>query len=296
MSDYIFDPDKCPVPPLPHIPPGRLIEDCEIPPAPDPIRQCPDLSTDLFPLPDLPNVPPGGGTTNPGGDCRVVKVCNPCIPNVGEFIEECLPAARLIFRKDCSFRVWAEPSDVCENQFDMVVDIGGGPTYSVFWQDAGGVAPKWTTCPQIGHSVTVGGTTQPGWFFSTNNNGTRLGLAAGETDEDLNIRFPQRNAEGVNSYLVVDGLTGNCHQLGWSYQGIDATFYTYSGQVVTVRRGLITAVTGVSYTPFNPGAECPISDCEPYDPCDPPDPVAPDPEADENDDPETQENIGEGEE
>lgn len=283
--DYIFDPDRCPVPALPHIPPGRLIEDCEIPPAPDPLRQCPDLSTDLFPLPDLPNVPPGGGTPTPNNDCSIVKVCNPCIPNVGEYIDNCLPAARIGFRKDSSFRVWAEPSDVCEDQFDMIVDIGGGPTFSVFWQDAGGEPPRWTTCPQIGHSLTVGGTSQPGWLYSVNENGMKLGIAAGNGPEHLNLRFPLANAAGVNSYLVVDGLTGDCHQLGWSYQGIDGYFTSYTGQRVTVQRGLITAIDGVSYTPFNPGAECPTTLCEPYDPCDPPDPQAPDPEEDDNNDP-----------
>jgi hypothetical protein len=43
----VFDPQKCPVPFVQRIPPLDIIQNCNVPQAPDPIQDCPDFNVDL---------------------------------------------------------------------------------------------------------------------------------------------------------------------------------------------------------------------------------------------------------
>lgn len=267
MHNPIFDPFKCDVPALDKLPRDRFITDCTIPAPPKPLRQCPDLDTSDFPLPDLPLTPPL--IDEPSEDCRTTTVKNVCEGTVGNLMDGPVAVRNINFRKDSSFRIWGQPSAVCPDQFDITVDIGGGPSHSVFWQDVGGDPPKWTTCPKLGHSLTVGTKDQPGWLFSVSPAGTVFGIAAGDNTDQL-WRAPNASAPGPNSHLIVVGITGKCHQLGWSYQGIDHTRYEYDGTVSTYKQGLLVSVSGSNFNHNNPGATCNISDCSPFDPCNPP--------------------------
>lgn len=262
-SQYVFDPDRCDVPRLPRLPRIPLVQDCELPEVPAPIFQCPNSPPELPPLPDLP---PGGGGGPPGDDCRVPVMQTVCNTDNHDITDGPLPIRVISVNKAASLRLWSTENQFCPGQYNVIIDIGGGPSDSVFWQGVGGVPPRWTQCPKIGHSVEIGTIEQPGWLIQQGHGGTFAMAPGNQTDQKW--RLPNELPEDISGYLMVDAFDGNCLQLAWSPPGATGLIITYTGQRVQVERGLIVEITPGGTFPANSGeAECEITPCVPFDPC-----------------------------
>jgi hypothetical protein len=66
MATPVFNPDDCPIESLPSIGPPTYVSDCEVPPAPPPIFDCPDLDIEA-PIPGGPGPPGPQGPQGPSG-------------------------------------------------------------------------------------------------------------------------------------------------------------------------------------------------------------------------------------
>lgn len=275
MSEPIFDPDRCPVPAIDKLPRTPFILDCEIPEAPGPILECPDTA------PPEPQLPPldaltiigggdGGGRNNcpPGVGLLCTETYN-AVPIEGE----ALPVSNLYFRKDSSFRVWGIPS-ACDpqNKIDALIDIGGGPSDSVFWQPAGGGPPLWTTGLRLGTFVVVGTTEQPGWLLSLGTGGSIWGFAARPAEDSeltaIAYWYKPNNVPSPGSHLICDAANGSYTGLRWSYAGVTGDV-TVDGKTLHINAGLITGVTGASVNNYESVGSVEIDTTFPQDfrPC-----------------------------
>jgi hypothetical protein len=261
MSTPIFDPDKCPVPAIDKLPRDRFITDCTVPDAPDSIQECPDTTPPEPALPlaniealvDIGNGGGGGGGGGGSGECpiSVGAICTETFAAV-PIVDTAVPASSIYFRKDSSFRVWGIPSQ-CPGQADVLIDIGGGPPDSVFWQPFGGGPPRWTQGPGIGSYLTVGTVFRPGWIYSVSEVGGFFGMAAQGSNQFW--RMPPAPAPSHARYLMVDAVDGACHGLAWSERGVNTTLVDKNGYYFTVRGGLITDVTSGNFTIPEEGAQ-----------------------------------------
>lgn len=290
----VFDPTKCPVEEIPRITDFVFIDDCHIPQSPPIIQECPDLDVAL----------PGGGPGGPGGigppgpagpaglnglPKKVTVVCEDQLDNEITDSNACglddddIPLFQVLqFRKNCSFRLYCKdgPTDpVTGKEFKtVVVDLGGGPSYSVFWQPSGGGCPQWTTCPEINHSVLIGVDDNIGWLrLAGTTAGGEFRMASGGTQQ---WRTP-KSAPAGGAYLRAAGVSDSCVQLGWNDAGKSGSLYLvgyYGGcgetaeeQMciqVSVDCGLITSGQGLSDCSADETPNCDFAPCTPYDPCD----------------------------
>jgi hypothetical protein len=93
MAD-LFDITKCPVPALPALTDSRILMDCSVPAAPQPIYQCPDIDFDV----PLPAPEPAQGADGPPGDPGDDGLQGlPCTPT---------PAGGA----PCSYWIWCGPT------------------------------------------------------------------------------------------------------------------------------------------------------------------------------------------
>jgi hypothetical protein len=143
----IFDITKCPVPALPALTDSRILLDCSVPAAPQPIYQCPDIDFDVPTITAGAGLagPPGvdGGDGPPGPDCFTVG------------------------GSDCAFWVWcpcgsASSSSVSGSLAPSGADVPG--TWEFLSGDPSQNVPCWLgnfygevaiICPCPGDSVSI---------------------------------------------------------------------------------------------------------------------------------------------
>jgi hypothetical protein len=263
-----------------------FIDDCHIPQSPPIIQECPDLDVAL----------PGGGPGGPGGigppgppgpaglnglPKKVTVVCEDQLDNEITDSNSCglddddIPLFQVLqFRKNCSFRLYCKDGPTIDGKEfkTVVVDLGGGPSYSVFWQPSGGGCPQWTTCPQINHSVLIGVDDNVGWLrLSGTTAGGEFRMASGGTQQ---WRTPKSSPSGAGSHLYASDVSGSCVQLDWSGVGVNCTVYTYCPdegsdcKQLSFTNGILTSASGCS-SPQTPGSvSCDFNPCTPFDPCD----------------------------
>jgi hypothetical protein len=283
----VFDPDKCPVEEIERISDFVFIDDCAIPQSPPVIHECPDIG---FAMPGGgPGGPGSAGTGSagppgpPGGDGKPKKVTVECVEVEGEITDsdECGLDEEgkalfevLQFRKDCSFRLY------CIDEKTVVVDLGGGPSYSVFWQPPGGGCPQWTTCPEINHSVKIGIDEDLGWLrlSGVKADGGEFRMAS---SGEQSWRMPDEAPSDHSSHLYAGAVSGSCVKLAWTEPGKCGMVYLVGYEsscgeeadqkciMVELDRGLIKSADVVTVTDCEEEgeADCEMGPCEPHKPC-----------------------------
>jgi hypothetical protein len=265
----IFDTERCDVPPLERLPSSRFITNCEIPSAPGPIKHCPDLQA-AFNIQQMlgPSIlPPDVEDTR--------RFCEPgvgldCLPT-GAFYyngQGLVPVANLFFNKSSSFFFHLVPSTRCADKFDIMVDIGGGPPGSIFWQPPGGLPARWTTCPQIANQLTIGSISNTGLLRVWGRRGEFILMSGGRQTWVTPVTMPGQS--GGRQYLFAKNIAGDrCVELDWSYGGVSGSFQTYSGGTVTVQGGLVVGINPSSQLPGVGTTDICLENipCSTYSPC-----------------------------
>lgn len=266
---WIFDVDKCPVPPLEKLPANdALIQDCEIPSPPPAIFQCPDHGENVPLDPAIigPPGPPGADGSN-----ATINIAWQCVDadSYTEIDDEVQPL-KIIFDKGASFKVEKN----IERPDELLVGLTGCTSNAIFWlADANG-KPVFTRSPVIGRGAWIAdaadGWLKLGRFFKANLMNPR---GAGP---EYTIRLPENLPPGINSYLMVWNLAGQgtCIQTRWSPQGVTGDCYVFDTDGVTkikmrVERGLVVQL-GSAYPVPGDKTDAPLfCDVGPGDPCDP---------------------------
>jgi len=178
-------------------------------------------------------------------------------------------ASQLAVNKRASLRLWSRAPG------EALVDLGGGPSNSLYWQGAGGGAPQWHTTPLVKKGIRLGDTGD-GWVrfgaaFPAHLMGPR------GSGNAYTIRLPENRPPGINSYIYTWELDDgqSCIQTRWGAQGITGVFYAAAvsggtpNVVVTVSRGIVTYITG--FVPPQGGdlgsVSCDTTPDAPFDPC-----------------------------
>lgn len=174
--------------------------------------------------------------------------------------------ATLVVDKCASLRLFVDDADPTR----ALLSIGGGPTDSIFWQgSAKPDCPQWHTSPSIARSMQLG-VADPDEVDAADPRYTGEGFVRlGDTfpvyhlpppsNGDQKIRWPTTEPLGVNAHLYVDALdeSGKNIQTEWGAQGCDFEGYGYFGAAcaslactyVTIRRGIVTNIAGLSTNP-----------------------------------------------
>lgn len=137
--------------------------------------------------------------------------------------------------------------------------------YMVLNQRKAGDPPVWTDTLELNGGLHLGKSGKPAWLQINN---TRIRGAGA-----LSIMLPGNAPSGQNDFLVVDGSDGSCVQLGFHPPGATGNLKVldcnYNCVVIRVERGLIVAGPELVSSPPAPGAVCPVTYEEIYEPCPP---------------------------
>lgn len=186
--------------------------------------------------------------------------------------------SEIAVNKAASLRLWAETADAQK----ALVDLGGGPTDSVFWQDAGGASPQWHRSPSVARSLQLGNAANEGFLQLKNPATPGVYHLPPPSGGDQKIRWPTTVPPGINSFLYVSAQDddGKNLQTEWVGQGCDFEGYGSFGydcgslacEYVLIRKGLVIQIGDLSVQPSAGDlgtVECDITPLAPYDPCAP---------------------------
>jgi hypothetical protein len=158
----------------------------------------------------------------------------------------------IVFDSEPGFRVGR---DGCH----ATVSLFGPSSFHWLFQDAGGGAAKWSGQPKLAGSPVFGVKLEHAWVKVEPQGGNKLWLGPGD-GANQKIRFPSSAAKH-NAFLGVEGVSGECVQLGWLEMGGEGTIKAYDCNYKCVewviKRGVIVSGPGITKPQSSARATCP---------------------------------------